>query len=162
MKPEVFGRLKFVNWGKHRATNDFRDITNIILAGTLFLGPSHYRATKHVSTEIAVVDRSFTKSEMQTFELGEHANDILQALCRGAVRKSAGDTCPVCHAYIIASVRSGIPQALPLIFPDCRVNQWMPKRQTLRGQADKAFKALSLWSEHAKPGSIFGAVIPLA
>ena len=91
---------------------------------------------------------------MQTFELGEHANDILQALCRGAVRKSAGDTCPVCHAYIIASVRSGIPQALPLIFPDCRVNQWMPKRQTLRGLADKEFKALSLWSEHAKPGSI--------
>ena len=154
LKDEVFNRLKFVNWGKHRATNDFRDITNIILAGTLFLRPSHYRATKHVSTGIAVVDRSFTKAEMQTFELGEHANDILQALCRGAVRKSEGDTCPECHAYIIASVRSGIPQALPAIFPDCKVAQWMPKRQTLNGLAAKAFKAIRLWSERAEPGSM--------
>jgi hypothetical protein len=154
LKPEVFARLSFVNWGRHRATNAYQDIGNVILAGTLFLRPSMYRATKHVATGLAVHESSFTASEMYAFELGEHANDILQALCRGLVRRSIGDTCPECHAYVIASVRSGIPQAMPSIFPDCVVKPWVPYIPTFKGLAAGAFNVLKTWTASAKPDAL--------
>jgi hypothetical protein len=55
---------------------------------------------------------------------GEHANLILQALCRGRVRKLDGNRCQPMASYIIASQRSGIPEMIPSIFPGCSVAVW--------------------------------------
>jgi hypothetical protein len=38
------GRVHFIHWGEHQATNDYADVPNVILAGTLFYRPSHYEA----------------------------------------------------------------------------------------------------------------------
>jgi hypothetical protein len=36
--------VRFLNWGAHDATNEFADVPNVILAGTLFLRSSQYEA----------------------------------------------------------------------------------------------------------------------
>jgi hypothetical protein len=56
------------------------------------------------------------------------------------------------NAYIIASVRSGIRDALPTIFPGCRVVDWKPVPNELTGAAAKAFKFISAWFDFGEPG----------
>lgn len=152
--PEVFWKLHFRNWGRHTAVNTYSHVTNIILAGTLFLRPSQYEALKRLGTGVRPGDGEFSAYELKSFEIGEHANNILQALCRGAVRRSEGDTCPPCNAYIIASVRSGIPKALPAIFPDCQIRTWMPVIRTLEGEVKAAFKIVREWAKTAGPDDL--------
>jgi len=149
--PGVFSKLHFRNWGRHTAVNTYSHVTNIILAGTLFLRPSQYEALKRLGTGVRPGEREFSTRELKSFEVGEHANNILQALCRGAVRLSQSDTCPPCNAYVIASVRSGIPKALPVIFPDCQIGTWMPVIRTLEGEIKAAFGIVQDWLKTAGP-----------
>lgn len=144
-------RLHFITWGRHKAINKFAHVSNIVLAGTLFLRPSYYEAVKHLGAGEPVTLVDYDRTQMRLFEIGEHANDILQALCRGSVRRSVGDACAPCEAYIIASVRSGIPKALPTIFPDCTVQPWEPLKVTLRGKQRDAFEVIAQWLKSAGP-----------
>lgn len=155
LKPAVFSKVKFISWGKHKATNEAEHIPNIILAGTLFLRPSQYAATKHAASGVPVHVKRYSKQELETFQMGEHASDILQGLCRGKVRKSLGDTCPPCDAYVIAADRTGIPGALPHIFPDVKLVQWNPLPPTLKRLQKRAFNVLDKWSKTAAPGDVF-------
>src|SRR6201982_3750477 len=77
--------------------------------------------------------------------IGEHRHLVLQALCRGSVRKCQGDMCAPCNAYIIAAPRSGIPEALPAIFPGCRVVKWQPVKKELRGKVKDAVEFVVDW-----------------
>ena len=69
---------------------------------------------------------------------GEHRHLILQALCRGAVRRCVGEGCPATSAYIIASRKSGIAEELPRIFPHARILQWRPVKKVLRGKVARS------------------------
>lgn len=144
--------LNFLTWGKHKAINKFSQVRNVMLAGTLFLRPSQYEARKHLASGEPVTTTEYSKQERRAFEIGEHKNDILQALCRGSVRLSRDDACAPCDAYIIASVRSGIPGALPELFPDCRVSPWQPLPIILKGYPKASFEMLQEWVATAKPG----------
>jgi hypothetical protein len=150
--PGSEGRIHVITWGHHRAVNTYAHVSNIILAGTLFLRPGYYEANKHLATGVKVSEREFDKPERKVFEVGEHASDILQALCRGAVRRSQGDACAPCEAWVIASVRSGIPAALPRIFPDCTVEAWAPLEIRLNPTCQKAWGFVASWLETAKRG----------
>lgn len=46
------------------------------------------------------------------------------------------------NAYIIASVRSGIEQALPDIFPGCQIVSWQPVKKELKGKVKEAVQYL--------------------
>ncbi|WP_368413258.1 hypothetical protein [Dongia sp.] len=139
-------RLKFLTWGQHLATNAFKDIPNIILAGTLFypapaIEALGMAAAKHPSSEGAL-----PKTDRDYVELGEHCHDILQALCRGRARGCVDGVCPPCRAFIIAHPRSGIPNALEMIFPGAKIQQWKLPRHlaettgsSLKGKAKIAF-----------------------
>src|SRR5262249_44930766 len=106
------GNVEFITWGAHMATNDFVDVRNVILAGTLFFRPSFYEALKRLAAGRSANEGTVSKEELERTMVGEHAHAILQALCRGAVRRCDGERCHPCDAYVIASVRSGIPDAL--------------------------------------------------
>ena len=84
--------------------------------------------------------------------MGEHRHLILQALCRGAVRKSDGHQCQPMDAYVICSVRSGIKDALPDIFPGCKIVDWKPIPDDLQGTVKAAFDFVTGWFEFAEPG----------
>lgn len=132
----------FIHWGRHDSTNDFAHAHNIILAGTLFYRPSQYEAIGRCAADLRPEDGDYSAEDRKRIALGEHRHGILQALCRGAVRLCDGDVCQPAHAYIIASVQSGIPAALREIFPGCKVRKWRPVRQALRGKVAAAVNYL--------------------
>ena len=146
--------VTFIQWGSHSATNEYADVPNIILAGTLFYRGSYYEALKRLAAGRHSGEGAVDDHEMRETEVGEHAHLILQALCRGSVRKSDGDQCHPAEAWIIASVRSGIPAAIPTIFPGCKVKRWRPVRRTLTGPAVSASGYVEEWARRAKPGDV--------
>jgi hypothetical protein len=122
-------RLSFVYWGgsEFRATNEFRDIRNVMLAGTHFMPEPAYQALARLSLGLPAEER--VKPEIsRRIKQGEHANYILQAVCRAAVRQSIGADCGHCSVYVIAAKGSGIPEMLKsgAIFPKATVRTWMP------------------------------------
>ena len=63
---------------------------------------------------------------------------LLQAICRGRVRKLDGDRCLPMYAYVIAAPISRIPAALVSIFPGCTVRRWDPLGFKLTGHIKAA------------------------
>lgn len=146
--------VSFIQWGAHSATNEYADVPNVILAGTLFYRGSYYEALKRLAAGRRSGAGAVNEHEMEETQAGEHAHLILQALCRGSVRKSDGDQCHPAEAWIIASVRSGIPAAIPSIFPGCQIKRWRPIRRTLTGPAASASEYVEAWARKAKPGDV--------
>lgn len=132
--PEVH----FLHWGAHDATNRYAHVPNVILAGTLFYRPSYYEALGRLASRQPSVEGLFPDDDTAEVRLGEHSHLILQALCRGAVRRCVDGGCPPTHTYIIASRGSGIPQSLADIFPGARVVPWRPVPKALKGKVAEA------------------------
>lgn len=130
-------RLHFLTWGQHDATNSFANVSNVVLAGTLFKPKPVYEALGRLAADRPSSSGSF--EEAVTVELGEHCHGVLQALCRGAVRGYRGGACPATQAYIVASTLSGIPQALSEMFPGASIAEWQPVPKPLKGHANRAF-----------------------
>jgi len=74
----------------------------------------------------------------KALEMGEHKNLILQAACRGSVRKCIGDQGDEMDLFLIASNKTGIPYTLREIFPGATIKQWIPKDKPLRGKVGQA------------------------
>lgn len=136
-------RVNFLHWGNHHGTNAYADVPNVILAGTLFYRPSYYESLGRLVSGKPSEEGIYGKNDRREIMAGEHRHLILQALCRGAVRKAHQDQCAPCNAYIIASVRSGIPAMLKQIFPGCRLKRWQPARKALKGKVKEAFDYLT-------------------
>jgi hypothetical protein len=145
-------RVHFLNWGAHHATNEFSGVPNVILAGTLFYRPSYYEALTRLVVDRRPVQGGIDPVMEKDVTIGEHRHLILQALCRGSVRKCQDDLCAPCDAYIIAATRSGIPEALPEIFPGCRVVRWQPVQKAIRGKVKEAAEFVIDWFEKNPAG----------
>lgn len=131
-------RVHFVHWGNHHGTNAYSHVENVILAGTLFYRPSHYEALGRLGAGLKPYQR-LNRQDAWDVTVGEHSHLILQALCRGAVRRCVKDVCAPCDAYIIASPKTGIKEALPDIFPGCRIEAWEPVERILTGKIGDTF-----------------------
>ena len=81
----------------------------------------------------------------KALEMGEHKNLILQAACRGSVRKCVGDQGGAMDLYLIASKRTGIPYVLGEIFPGAKPKQWLPIDKPLKGLVEKAVEYIWLY-----------------
>jgi len=117
----------------------------VILAGTLFYRPSYYEALARLVADRRPVQGGIDPAMEKDVTIGEHRHLILQALCRGSVRKCQDDMCAPSDAYIIAATRSGIPQTLPKIFPGCRVVRWQPVQKALSGKVKEAAEFVVDW-----------------
>jgi hypothetical protein len=140
-------RIKLLHWGVHQATNAHASVPNVILAGTLFYRPSYYEALTRLAADKRPAQGAIDVVTERDVEIGEHRHLILQALCRGSVRRCQGDMCAPCNAYIIAATRSGIPEALPVIFPGCRTVRWQPVQKALSGKVKEAAEFVIDWFE---------------
>lgn len=126
LQGKMRGRVHFRHWGDHHGTNAFADVRNVILAGTLFLPDTEYEGRARLSAGLANDDK-VGRDMLRALKRGEHADLILQALCRASVRgMTSSGSCKPCRAYVIASHASGIPKLLPELFPGCSVEEWFP------------------------------------
>lgn len=138
-------RVAFLHWGLHDGTNAFKDVSNIILAGTLFQPKSQLEGLTRLASGIppsrGVVDSSIVDATGD----GENSHGVLQALCRSAVRQMQEEGCPAVDAYLIASARTGIPGLLPEIFPGAWIVPWEPLPRELRGKVAEAVDFVRSW-----------------
>ena len=133
--PEGVGsKVDVISWGHHMATNAYAATPNVILAGTLFMRDWSYTALTHLAQDRDVAPGLVDQADVDRTMRGEHANLVLQALCRGRVRKSDGARCHPMTAYVIASTVSGIPEDLATIFPGCHVVPWRTGVKPLTGR----------------------------
>jgi hypothetical protein len=138
LPPHVRANLEVTTWGRHTGSNDWADIPNVILAGTLFKPDSANTALHHLCAGLPVERGLVTGDDLQRTVMGEHRHGILQAVCRGRVRLSDGGKCRPMTAFIIAAPRSGIAGEIKTIFPGCEVNAWVPVKVEAKGNLGKA------------------------
>lgn len=164
LPPEI--NVRFVTWGQHAASNDYRDCNRIILAGTLFYDNSQYEAQTRLCGNYQPGEKAPTQDERRKMKLGEDKHNILQATCRGILRVSQNGDCPPCKVFIIASDQSGIKGILTTpeeneydpsyIFPHCNVEEWNVMRgnavDRLKGNMKKAYEYLKSWATTAACG----------
>jgi hypothetical protein len=133
-KPE---KVAFLTWGNEKATNEFTNVSNVILAGTLFYPKSVYEVRARASKGLDPQEELGLEA-YKALEMGEHKNLILQAACRGAMRKCLGHQCAPMDLYLVASNLTGIPYILQEIFPGAKLVKWLPKDKPLTGLRGKA------------------------
>jgi hypothetical protein len=140
-RPEL---CSFLNWGSHDATNRYTDITNVVLAGSLFYPPSVIEAMGRAAGNLPAWKSPFPESDFSSVQRGETAHVLLQAACRGSVRRSVGSSCGNCDLYVIGSKRSGFPEVLLETFPGCQLQEWRPIRQQPKGRVEQALDYLEV------------------
>jgi hypothetical protein len=141
-------RVEFTTWGNHTASNAYREATNVILAGTLFYRVADIDAMARSLSNTPPAAGPISPETIEELRIGEHRHNLLQALCRGAVRFCVDGKCPTANAYVIAAEGTGIREALPDIFPGCRVTTWIETPAKAPRKVDKAIRFLIKWFAH--------------
>lgn len=130
-------QVNFLHWGTHQATNAFKDVPNVVLAGLLHLPDSQLLGLACASSGRSVADHPPAELIKQ-IELGELGHGVIQAVGRGSVRGFDAGKCLPCSAYIIAGRRYGLSDALPQWFPGCQLTSWRPRHKPLSGRVKQA------------------------
>lgn len=127
-------RVQFLHWGSHHGTNAYRDIDHILVLGLWHLAPSTY-AEYCLASSGGGGTPELTDDDLARMEVGEHKHNLLQAICRGAVRNSSGGRSSPCVAYVIGRIGSDTVAVLRETFPGADVKNWEPVESPLTGQA---------------------------
>jgi hypothetical protein len=138
-------KISFLNWGSHDGTNEFKDVSNVVLAGTLFYPNSYKEGLARLASGQQPSMGTIRDDQVKATESGEHSHLILQALCRSSVRQNQDGECPPVNAYLIASTYSGIKELLPEVFPGAQIVPWMPVPREVRGQVADAIEFVRCW-----------------
>lgn len=134
------GRLKFCTWGRHTATNEFCHIPNVIALSAYQYPDSAYDAITRAAGMLTTAGGIFpTPEEFSMVKKGEISSEFLQGVTRSKVRKSEGDTCPVTRLWLIAHSKTGLRKELPVIFPDCIIQEWKTQGFTLTKKQQAVF-----------------------
>ncbi len=155
-------RLSFTTWGKHRGKNDWSDHPFVVAAGTLFKPDSVYEATMRIAASYEPSDGLVHDQDLDTFKLGEFADDLLQGLGRICIRGSVeGDStqCPPAKGLIIAATKTGIPDNVADWFPGSTVRRVVLLPEVdIEGKEVKAVAAfLTKWAQ--RPDTVYGSTI---
>ncbi|ESZ03131.1 MULTISPECIES: hypothetical protein [unclassified Mesorhizobium] len=148
-RPKRQGDVRFINWGRHTATNEFRDCRYVILAGVWTFPPASYEAMGR-GAQKAKTEEAFSNDDLKATRIGEISHHVLQAAGRGSIRKTVNGGCPEgCYLYAVFSSRSdtGFPkEQLHTIFPDAALEDWKPEgpdEARLSGNVRKAFEFIA-------------------
>jgi hypothetical protein len=112
-------RIKFVKWGDHKASNDFRHIRKVICLGVMRLPDVGYAST-HMACLGRIEDQAADDRRMRD---SHTFSSMLQAFARSNMRNGAEEKCGQCSIYIIDSEHL-MPDLLRYTFPGCSVREW--------------------------------------
>jgi hypothetical protein len=132
-------RVRFLTWGNHHGTNEFREISNVALVGQLI-----YPRSAYVALALAAGLPESHASDVDTaFRDAEWAHHTLQAALRGSARKVVNGKASPMELFMIASPSASRRDALKRIFPGASVVDWNPWPRALRGQPREVAEYLS-------------------
>jgi hypothetical protein len=95
------GRVHFLNWGNHHATNNYSGVRDVILAGTLFYRPSYYEALARLAAN---------KRPGVSFAPTELEEVVLESIGISSSRRFAG---AACGAVRVTCVLHAMPTSSP-------------------------------------------------
>ncbi len=124
------GNIRFVNWGRHHGTNEFRDCRNILIIGSNLYGPDGYHALELAASGLSA---GLLLGPSKSFAADELANNILQAVMRGNARQGTGDSAGDCEVYWFASKTPDPISAVRRALPNCDVKEWNALNKPLNG-----------------------------
>lgn len=126
--------IRFVNWGRHHGTNEFRDCKNILVIGSNLYGPDGYHALELGASGLPTDKFASPTKEFAGDEL---CNNILQAIMRGNARRGIGNIAGACEVYWFASRTPDPIAAVTKAFPNCDVQEWNALNRPVNNSANK-------------------------
>jgi hypothetical protein len=123
---ETAGRVSFITWGQHVATNDYTQCRRVILAGVLRMTYSGYELRTRAARGVRPADGPVDEEQVRAVEHGELKHDVFQAICRSHVRVSYAGRCGDAVAYIICPDHEQMKRVVEECFPGCKAERWHP------------------------------------
>jgi hypothetical protein len=116
-------RVKFLHWGNHIATNDYRHIRNVLI-----IGGNQYPNLSYEAIYMAATGQLTSPDKQRVNEIGafEFAHHVYQAACRSNLRQMVGEVAGSAKVYLIAANRAGREEAIEAAFRGCTIHQWQP------------------------------------
>lgn len=127
-------RVSCLHWGVHHGTNDYRHIRNVVIVGLWEYSGSAY-AGLHLAASPGSGIRPVSKAEREAIRAGEFQHNLLQAVCRSAVRISQDGACGACDVYIVGRAGGATRSLLASTFPGASIARWRPVEEDLKGHA---------------------------
>ena len=127
LSPDIFSNVCFTTWGKHDASNEWKDIPNVILAGLMYLPKSTLEARGRCASNYPSAHGKFVTTDLDEVAIGEYRHDCLQAICRGSVRGLVNGACPPkTHTYIVVRPKDGVgKRTISELLPGAVVEDWI-------------------------------------
>lgn len=126
------GNVRYLHWGRHTATNDYKNVRNVIVIGTFDYGNAGYDALA-AAARGACTDSLDRKGSYSLFR-AEYSHNLLQAVMRGNARNAKEGKCGECNVYVIASAKVNV-ELLGILFPGADIQMWRKYEKELKGQA---------------------------
>ncbi len=127
-------KVRFVNWGRHLASNNHRHIRNVLIIGGNDYAHESYEAIYMAATgELTDIDNGSVRN-IGAYEFAHH---VYQAACRSNLRNMVHETAGAAKIYLIAANRGGRQEALEEAFKGCAMHDWLPvtKKPTKKDKA---------------------------
>ncbi len=132
-------RLKFLNWGRHHGTNEYRNVKRIMIIGSYSYGSAGYKATEMAACGL---DGCATTKYSKNFQDNEFQHNMLQAILRGNARNGSSTAAGECDVYLIASPKTDIVSLVTATLPGCRVERWNALHAKPRGLGQSLINVL--------------------
>jgi hypothetical protein len=121
-------RLKFTHWPA-KATNKFRSIKHVIVAGAFFLPEPVYEAIARAALGMLPADHPDRPEDLAKVIRSVDQGNLFQGILRSAARLSDGPGCRPCDVLVIGSRNRGVDVfMLRGLFPDAPVIGWHPAK----------------------------------
>jgi hypothetical protein len=149
-------KIQCLTWGRHDATNEYRECTTVILAGTPFYRSSQYEALGRAAAAKRAPEE-YPKPDQEDIALGELRHHVLQAASRGSLRLCNVDQAKTCDVWLITDPRNGLREELETIFPEVEVVDWDAAehlrivQRRLSSQAMAVAEVVQEWVDNTKP-----------
>ena len=129
-------RVRSLTWGEHRGTNRFVDVGNIVIVSDYAYNTPAYHAIGAAASGGAAT--ALTPRNINDIKRGEFQHNLLQAVCRAAVRRSRDGVTGPCNAFVIVPPAQELEDTISATFPGCSIMPWVPAAKELRGHVLEA------------------------
>jgi hypothetical protein len=134
----------YLTWGKHTATNEFKDVDNVIITHLFNKPDYHYYAELRAYLGLAP-EEDFEEDSLKDFWRGDAWDSLYQASLRGKARQLDGDACKAMTLWVFASSKTPnvlLKDAWHQVYPQAVVKKVMVehKPKEFSGVAGKCFK----------------------
>ncbi len=132
-------KLSFLTIGSHHGTNEFSNVSNVIITGLNRYRPIDYQALYRACGNLKP-ETPISKTDLLALENAELDHFIYQAACRGSVRRCIDGQAAPCNLHIISAQKRYVLDSgrLNNLFPGCAVVQAHHKTKPVSERQQRA------------------------